>query len=189
MSKAFILLFVSFFIPSAHAHNRGNAVTGDLSLQVQCSNPANLQSVNPPYKETVGEALLRAGASNVKCTSCYRSPDEQRNACQRICGADSCPGLCARPGGSQHQKQHIAVCDLSGIPAGRQGCEILKRLCQEKYAGKCGIGGYPGGGFHFGVGDDHFSAWNQCGYLSGSMQEAQSQNALFQQLRQSILGR
>jgi hypothetical protein len=63
----------------------------------------------------------------------------------------------------------VAVCDISGLPS--NGCHILKKLCDEKYDGKCGIGGYGGGGYHFGVNDTHFSSWNKCAGLKRTKQQ------------------
>lgn len=131
----------------------------------QCSHP---ETLTEQYKQTLTEAVrAQYPQAIVKCTSCYRSPQEQLNACMNICGKDHCPGLCARPGNSQHQKQQIATCDISGLPDIKQGCDFLKKICDDKFNGLCGIGGYPGGSHHFGAGDDHFSSWNQCKYLKG----------------------
>ncbi|MGZ3713426.1 MAG: hypothetical protein ACXVBE_16800 [Bdellovibrionota bacterium] len=122
-----------------------------------------LVNANPDYVKTLSERLKALGAKKVVCTSGYRSPEQQRAACHRICGADSCPNLCAPPGRSQHQQLSIATCDLGGMPA--NSCWELKKLCDDKYGGKCGVGGYPGGGYHFGVNDNHFSRWNRCAGL------------------------
>lgn len=122
-----------------------------------------LENANPEYVKTLSEMLKALGAKKVVCTSGYRSPDEQRRACIRICGnPNGCPNLCAPPGRSQHQQTSIATCDLAGLT---NGCYELKRLCDEKFNGKCGIGGYAGGGYHFGVNDTRFSAWNKCAGL------------------------
>lgn len=138
--------------------------TGTHELSVTCSDPSNLANSNPDYVLTVSAMLRNIGAKKVNCGSCYRDKEEQRRACRRICGRDSCPSLCAAPGRSQHQKKWIAVCDLSGL--GANGCYKLKQLCDQKFGGKCGIGGYRSGGYHFGVGDNHFSRWNRCAGLS-----------------------
>ncbi len=132
----------------------------DRHLEVTCREPFTVQR-DKEYQKLVGE-LERLGASRVQCFSCYRDPEFQKKLCRGMCGQDSCPGRCAAPGKSQHQKTHIVTCDLTGLPKGKPGCELLKKLCDEKYGGKCGIGGYAGGSFHFGVHDDHFSSWNQC---------------------------
>jgi hypothetical protein len=159
-----LLLTLGVFFGST-AHAVPPAV--DRHLEVTCRDPRTVKN-DQRYKEVVGN-LEAIGAKGIQCFSCYRDPEYQRQLCNRICGADSCPGRCARPGFSQHQKQNLVTCDLNGIPKGAPGCEMLKKLCDEKYGGLCGIGGYPGGSFHFGVHDDHFSAWNQCGYLKGNV--------------------
>ncbi len=127
------------------------------------------------YVSMLDKALKEAGGKEVKCTSGYRSPEEQAAACKKICkGATSCPGLCAAPCHSQHQKE-LAVCDLKGIASSPQeGCQKLKEICDKNFDGKCGIGGYGGDAYHFGVGDDHFSAWNKCGFLKGNDGKAAS---------------
>lgn len=140
-----------------------STTTSTSEVKVTCGDPSNLATSNPDYILTLSQRLKELGAKTVNCGSCYRSPDDQRRACQKICGKDSCPNLCAAPGRSQHQKKFIATCDLSGMPAG--SCYKLKKLCDDKYGGKCGIGGYPGGGYHFGTGDSRFSAWNKCAGL------------------------
>ena len=133
-------------------------------LQVVCPDPSNLTGKTPDYVKTLSEYLKGLGAKTVKCTSCYRSVDQQRAACIRHCGnPNGCPNVCAPPGRSQHQKQNIAVCDLGGMPA--NSCGALKKLCDEKFGGKCGIGGYGGGAYHFGVNDYRFSRWNRCAGL------------------------
>jgi len=133
-------------------------------VHIRCPDPSNLSAANPEYVAALSDMLKQLGAKTVNCTSCYRPPEEQRRACVRICGnPNGCPGRCAPPGRSQHQRRNVATCDLSGMPEG--SCWTLKKLCDEKYGGKCGIGGYVGGGYHFGVGDYRFSAWNKCGGL------------------------
>jgi hypothetical protein len=144
-------------------------------LQIACSDPSNLKSVQPEYEKTLKQALDEAGYKGVtiKCTSCYRNVIQQANACRRVCGnPQGCPGRCARPGSSQHQKKQIATCDLSGLSQKggvRGGCDFLAKLCNEKFGGKCGVGGYPGGSHHFGAGDDKPSAWNQCAYVKAKL--------------------
>ncbi len=161
VSRIFALFFV--FAPIAAASN----------FQVVCSDPSNLTTVQPDYRNTMQEFLQqRFPGATVRCTSCYRSPVAQANACASICGergrTHGCPGYCAPPGSSQHQKKPIATCDLSGPELARnkqETCNKLMQLCREKYRGLCGIGGYPGGSFHFGAGDSRFSSWNVCAGL------------------------
>jgi hypothetical protein len=45
----------------------------------------------------------KAQDQNFCITSAYRSSAQQLAACMNICGASSCPGLCAAPGNSFHQ--------------------------------------------------------------------------------------
>lgn len=142
-------------------------------VTVVCPNPSNIQ--NTPYVKTLSEHLKKLGAKTVKCTSCYRSPEDQRRTCRSVCRnvsrdkwfssdpGDGCHNICAPPGRSQHQKINIATCDLGGMPA--NGCWSLKKLCDEKYGSKCGVGGYGGGAYHFGVNDYRFSRWGTCGGL------------------------
>lgn len=156
----------------------GQALAAPLStphLRVDCSDPSNLPSANPEYVKTLSDMLMQIGAKKVTCTSCYRDIDSQRRACVRVCGnPEGCKNRCAKPGRSQHQRKNVATCDLSGMPEG--SCWTLKKLCDEKYGGKCGIGGYAGGGYHFGVGDYRFSAWNKCkGLPRGTATPTQSQ--------------
>jgi hypothetical protein len=148
----------------------------DRKLEVTCRESFTVTK-DKEYQKLVGE-LEALGANRVQCFSCYRDPEYQKQLCLGMCGKIACPGRCAAPGKSQHQKKHIVTCDLTGLPKGQPGCEMLKKLCDEQYGGKCGIGGYPGGGFHFGVHDDHFSSWNQCRNLKwnvvGRAQQMQS---------------
>lgn len=159
-----ILLFlvVGFFLGVANSEARP---PNDGKLDVICKDPRTVIG-EKRYQELVGN-LEKIGAKNVQCFSCYRDPGYQRKLCWDMCKAESCPGRCAKPGYSQHQKEHLVTCDLSGLPKGAPGCQMLKQLCDQKYGGLCGIGGYAGGSFHFGVNDDHFSSWNQCGFLKG----------------------
>lgn len=123
-----------------------------------------IPGAKPEYAATLSEMLKALGAKKVNCISGYRSPEQQRQACIRVCGnPEGCPSRCARPGSSQHQRTNVATCDLAGMPS--DSCWKLKKLCDEKFDGKCGIGGYPSGGYHFGVNDYRFSAWNRCAAL------------------------
>jgi hypothetical protein len=45
-----------------------------------------------------------AAVGPIEVVESYRSCKEQARACERICGARSCPGLCAPPGLSWHQR-------------------------------------------------------------------------------------
>lgn len=178
MKILFLTLLASFCPVFLHADQKGM----DL-LKITCNDKRNLPG---DYKPKMEDALQSIGATNVKCTSCYRSPQQQAAACRSICGnPNGCPGLCARPGYSQHQKQQIAVCDFN-IPKGNVGCDKLKQLCDSRFGGTCGVAHYGGSAYHFGVNDDHFSAWNKCGYLSGSGRRAQTQKARLQRLREKV---
>jgi LAS superfamily LD-carboxypeptidase LdcB len=43
-------------------------------------------------------------AGDIEVVQSYRSCREQREACEGICGRRACPGLCAPPGYSWHQR-------------------------------------------------------------------------------------
>jgi hypothetical protein len=160
-SGFFILCLLVTAAPVAHA-----------KLDIVCGQK---QTITQQYEQTLRQELDQAGYKDVtiKCTSCYRSPVQQAAACRRICGkASGCPGRCAPPGRSQHQKKQISTCDLSGLSQKggvRAGCELLAKICNEKFGGKCGVGGYPGGSHHFGATDDHPSAWNQCAFVKAKL--------------------
>ncbi|MGZ3652350.1 MAG: hypothetical protein ACXVB9_10865 [Bdellovibrionota bacterium] len=122
------------------------------------------------YVSILNKALVEAGAQKVVCSSAYRTPEEQAAACKSIChGAASCPGLCAAPCHSQHQKK-VAVCDFDGgWKSATEGCQALKKICDSKFEGKCGIGAYGGDHYHFGVNDTHFSSWGPgCNGMNGA---------------------
>lgn len=160
-----LCLLLSFGLATGQAANPVES-TPELKIAPNVDKRA-LVNARPDYVKTLSEMLKGIGARQVTCTSGYRSPESQAAACKKICGnPNGCPNLCAPPGRSQHQKTYIATCDLGGMPA--NGCSLLKKLCDEKFDGKCGVGGYPGGGYHFGVNDYRFSSWNRCAGLPRS---------------------
>jgi hypothetical protein len=76
-----------------------------------CSGPAELGLVSDGNVRLVPEAMdafRQAEASvghEIDVVQSYRSCREQRLACERICGSRTgCPGLCAPPGLSWHQR-------------------------------------------------------------------------------------
>jgi len=154
-------------------------ITASANLEITCSKKDNLQAPQPgggDYVKTVTEAVLQEfPKAKVNCTSCYRDIEDQKRACRNACGGNEngCPGTCAPPGQSQHQKLEIATCDLSGLGDKgdvKKGCDFLFKLCKEKFEGRCGIGGYPGGSHHFGASTSAKpSAWNQCAFLKPKM--------------------
>lgn len=70
------------------------------------------------------EKLLKA-RPDIKIRSAYRSAAYQEQTCRRICGARSCPGRCAPPGGSCHQ-YGLAVDVTKGDSATRQYVKQFK---------------------------------------------------------------
>lgn len=173
-----ILSLVIFSLVAEARQNRHSHVN------VTCSDPSNLDRPGAqPLEERLGKfAQENNFGPNVRvvCMSCYRSPQHQAvlfNACEQRRGVGNCGGFVARPGQSQHQKREIATCDLTGIPDQSQEvrtrmCTKLRELCDKEFGGLCGIGGYPSGSYHFGVGAPQFSAWNQCGFLTGQPSRA-----------------
>lgn len=127
---------------------------------------------NPDYKKEMEEAARKDG-ENSDATSCYRTPEEQRQACIGICGnGDGCPGSCAPPGRSNHQK--VSTADIQGLKGDvKAGCEYLYNRCQTLRASNpsmgCEIGGYGSGAHHFAFGPIKNSAYNQCAFLKPKM--------------------
>jgi LAS superfamily LD-carboxypeptidase LdcB len=74
-----------------------------------CGRPENVRTVrNVTLVEDAMAAFLQAEAAvgfEIDVVESYRSCREQRAACEAICGTRrGCPGLCAPPGLSWHQR-------------------------------------------------------------------------------------
>lgn len=79
----------------------------DQGVERVCSRPPDLRTVDGvTLVADAMDAFLQAeGATGpIVVVESYRSCREQARACERICGARSCPGLCAPPGLSWHQR-------------------------------------------------------------------------------------
>ena len=82
-------------------------VVRDDAVERFCSRPVDLRtSDGVTLVEDAMDAFLKAEATvgSIEVVQSYRSCREQRLACEGICGARSCPGLCAPPGFSWHQR-------------------------------------------------------------------------------------
>ena len=77
----------------------------DLSGMV-CRGGADIEHLDAKFAVCADKfmKLLRNSAPSACIGSAYRSPQAQLAACMGICGASSCPGKCAPPGASYHQK-------------------------------------------------------------------------------------
>jgi LAS superfamily LD-carboxypeptidase LdcB len=92
----------------------GAAVVGfvlwrDTGVERFCGRPENVRTVrNVTLVEDAMAAFLQAEAAvgfEIDVVESYRSCREQRAACDAICGSRrGCPGLCAPPGLSWHQR-------------------------------------------------------------------------------------
>lgn len=69
---------------------------------------------------------LRQTSSRACIRSAYRSEAQQAAACKNICGQLSCPGLCAPPGRSYHQKG-LAI-DVDGVANNAQSWQIAAQF-------------------------------------------------------------
>ncbi|MCE9541808.1 M15 family metallopeptidase [Candidatus Kaiserbacteria bacterium] len=79
--------------------------------QAQCSFSgvvyrSSIDGLDPKFALCADKFMkqLRAQDPSACIRSAYRSSAHQMCSCQNICHSSSCPGLCAPPGGSYHQK-------------------------------------------------------------------------------------
>lgn len=85
----------------------GFTLLRDEGLERVCGRPEDLRSVDgvslvADAMDAFREAETAAGP--IEVVESYRSCKEQARACEGICGRRSCPGLCAPPGLSWHQR-------------------------------------------------------------------------------------
>jgi hypothetical protein len=79
----------------------------DEGIERFCGRPEALTTVEGvTLVRDAMDAFLEAEsvAGDIEVVQSYRSCREQRVACEGICGRPSCPGLCAPPGYSWHQR-------------------------------------------------------------------------------------
>lgn len=79
----------------------------DDGVERYCSRPVDLRtSDGVTLVEDAMDAFAEAeaAAGPIEVVQSFRSCREQRLACEGICGKRSCPGLCAPPGYSWHQR-------------------------------------------------------------------------------------
>jgi hypothetical protein len=79
----------------------------DGGIERFCGRPESLVTVDGVT--LVQEAMdafheAESVTGDIEVVQSYRSCPEQREACEGICGRRSCPGLCAPPGYSWHQR-------------------------------------------------------------------------------------
>ncbi|HUO50717.1 MAG TPA: D-alanyl-D-alanine carboxypeptidase family protein [Candidatus Paceibacterota bacterium] len=87
---------------------------------MRCSSSVNTEQLDPKFA-TCADTFMRQlrQVSPAACIdSAYRSEQQQLAACMGICGRSSCPGLCAPPGESYHQKG-LAI-DVSKVQISNQ---------------------------------------------------------------------
>jgi hypothetical protein len=92
---------------TTHGHGKINTSSGCKPPKLVHKHGIALQ----PAAMAAYEAAMKE-AGHISVTSSYRSCAQQLAACMSICGHSSCPGRCAPPGTSYHQKG-LAI-DLGG---------------------------------------------------------------------------
>ncbi|MGZ8625873.1 MAG: hypothetical protein ACXWXK_04270 [Actinomycetota bacterium] len=85
----------------------GYALLRDGGVERDCSQPEELRTrgtvtLIPKAMDAFVEA--EASVGTIEVVESFRSCREQALACERICGRHSCPGACAPPGLSWHQR-------------------------------------------------------------------------------------
>lgn len=95
----------------------------DLSGMV-CNSGVNIQNLDANFAVCADKFMkaLRQVNPGACVESGYRNNSDQLKACLQICGASSCPGKCAAPGLSFHQKG-LAI-DVSHISNNQQAWQI-----------------------------------------------------------------
>lgn len=73
---------------------------------MRCGNNVNTQQLGPKFAICASRFMkaLREKSPGSCIESAFRDPAQQAAACKNICGQLSCPGRCAAPGQSYHQK-------------------------------------------------------------------------------------
>jgi len=106
----------------------GLTLIRDEGIERVCGRPEGLRTVDGV--SLVGDAMdafrdAEAAVGPIEVVESYRSCREQARACEGICGRRSCPGLCAPPGLSWHQRG-LAI-DISQVSLDTPGViEALK---------------------------------------------------------------
>ena len=73
---------------------------------IVCNSGVNIKQLDPKFSVCATKFMeaLRQVNPTACIESAFRDPNQQAAACRGICGQLSCPGLCAAPGKSYHQK-------------------------------------------------------------------------------------
>jgi hypothetical protein len=89
-----------------------------------CNSGVNIQNLDANFAVCADKFMtaLRQVNPSACIESGYRNNSDQLKACMQICGASSCPGKCAAPGLSFHQKG-LAI-DVSHISNNQQAWQI-----------------------------------------------------------------
>lgn len=94
----------------------------------------------PAAWAALGKAESEVG-HQISITSAYRSPEKQKKTCEHVCGNPSgCPGTCAAPGTSCHDKG-------LAFDIGASDCHNAKVRAALQHAGFCNFG--PSDPCHF----------------------------------------
>ncbi len=101
--------------PNAVGINQASQSAKQNLASMVCPSGANIQNLDANFAVCADKFMktLRQVVPGACITSGYRTPTQQLSACMSICGASSCPGKCAAPGRSFHQRG-LAI-DVSGI--------------------------------------------------------------------------
>lgn len=163
--------------------NKTDASTGAATAQAKqdlqqyvCNSGVNVQGLDSKFSTCADKFLkqLRSVDSSACITSAYRSVQSQAAACVSVCGNSSgCPGRCAPPGKSYHQKglaldmrskvsnqQLWDIAGQSGLynPTGLHSSD--PRHVQSKSGSTCSAGDVPAGdnGDYFGDTNHYFQS-------------------------------
>lgn len=98
---------------SSKCWNPDDANTGKTVAQaktvlnaMRCNTGVNIEQLDPKFSACAARFFnaLREKSPSACIESAYRDAAKQAATCRSICGQLSCPGLCAAPGTSYHQK-------------------------------------------------------------------------------------
>ena len=109
-------------------NDRNVGATADKAKQnlsaIVCNGSVDIAHLDAKFAVCADKFMqqLRQASPGACVRDGYRSAQTQANACRRICGQLSCPGKCAPPGYSYHQKG-LAI-DVSGISNLSQSWQI-----------------------------------------------------------------